>query len=351
MKPLLAVAIGAIFASLVYAASPRKIDPLPSALSNNAVAVYREHHQDLVFSFMGIGAGKSWKDITNAAYALDLGTGKWSPVRPVPGTAGRIGSVAVTAREQIFLLGGYVVDGRGEEITLRDVNLYEPIGNRWYRGTDLPFPVDDSIAGVYRNRYIYVVSGWSNSDALKNVQVYDVEKDTWSQATPISGTPVFGHAGSVVGDTIVYVDGAYKNPAGKPKYIPSDECWMGKIQRGDPNKIEWTKLPPHPGSARFRIAAGASEKDDKIYFAGGTNNPYNYDGIGFDGIPAEPSPTSFAFNVRTGKWETLPDSPAATMDHRGLIAASNGLLVIGGMEKGQKVTAGVTILPKDAKSH
>ena len=88
------------------------------------------------------------------------------------------------------------------------------LGDRWFRGEDIPVPVDDSVAGVYRDRYIYLVSGWSKTDAVRDVQVYDAQKNVWSKATPIPGTPVFGHAGAVVGDTIVYVDGAHKNPAG-----------------------------------------------------------------------------------------------------------------------------------------
>ena len=115
-------------------------------------------------------------------------------------------------------------------------------------------------------------------------------KNKWSQATPIPGTPVFGHAGALVDDTIIYVDGARKNPSGSsPRYVASDECWMGKIDHHDRTRIQWTKLPNHPGTARYRIAAGGSEKDQKIYFAGGTDNPYDYNGIGYDGKPSEPS--------------------------------------------------------------
>jgi hypothetical protein len=63
---------------------------------------------------------------------------------------------------------------------------------------------------------------------------------------------------------IVYVDGAYKNPAvDRPKYVASDECWMGKIDHHDPKKIQWSKLPSHPGTAVYRIATGGSEKDQK----------------------------------------------------------------------------------------
>lgn len=338
-------------AGALFAASIPKLDPVPIPVSNNAVTAIKVHGQSLIFSFMGIGAKKNWSAITNMAYSLDAEHGKWSQIHPVPGTAGRIGAVAVSAREQVFLLGGHVVDGRGDEITLPDVNVYVPLVDRWYRGSDLPRAVDGPVAGVYRDRYLYIISGRSNTETIKDVQVYDVEKNQWLQATPVPGAPVFGHAGALVGDTIVYVDGAHKDASGMPKYVSTDECWMGKINRGDPTKIEWTKLPPHPGTARFRIAAGGSEKDQKIYFSGGTDNPYDYDGIGFDGKPSEPSPVTFAFNLRSGKWEVIVDNAQApTMDHRGMIVASYGLIVVGGMEKGQQVTARVAVLPKQAKT-
>jgi hypothetical protein len=216
----------------------------------------------------------------------------------------------------------------------------------------MPVPVDDSVVGVYRDRYIYLVSGWSTTDAVHDVQLYDAEKNKWTHATPIPGTPVFGHAGALVGDTIIYVDGAHKNPSGdQPKYVASDDCWMGTIDHHDPTKIQWTKLPNHPGAARYRIAAGGSEKDQMIYFSGGTDNPYNYNGVGYNGQPSEPSPMTFAFNLRSGKWEVISDqTPNPTMDHRGLLVTPQGLVIIGGMEKGQQVTARITIVPKAAKA-
>jgi hypothetical protein len=180
------------------------------------------------------------------------------------------------------------------------------------------------------------------------------------QATPIPGTPVFGHAGSIIGDTIVYVDGAYRNPSGSnPKYLASSECWMGRIpKKGDFTKIAWTRLPPHPGSARYRIAAGAGllgRKDARIYFSGGTSNPYDYNGIGYNGQPSEPSSSIFAFDFYSENWETLrPDRPPSIvdasifdrpiMDERSLVFTDDGLMTIGGMEKGQQPTAKVTVV-------
>ncbi len=341
---LLPVIVVATVFPLRSAAQPA---PLPVPLSNNAVASAKVGKREAIFSFMGIGPKKTWDDITNVAYSQDLSTGKWAELHPVPGPAGRIGASAIAAREQIFLLGGYTVDGQGSELTLSDVSVYEPLTQRWYRGTDLPQAIDDTVLGVYRDRYLYVISGRSKKEAVSAVQVYDIEKNKWSQATPIDGTPVFGHAGAIVDDTIVYVDGAHKGRDGEPAYVASDECWMGKIDHKDVSKIQWLQLDPHPGTARYRIAAGASEKEHKVYFTGGTANPYDYNGIGYDGKPSEPSPVTFAFDARNGKWEAVNENtPEPTMDHRGLLISRDGLVVVGGMEPGQKVTAKVRVIPR-----
>jgi N-acetylneuraminic acid mutarotase len=348
MKKLFASLLLLFLSGLLSAATDSAVEPLPDPVTNNAVAMLKVRGQLLLYSFMGIGPKKTADAITSSAFSLDAKDGTWSAVHPIPGTVGRIGAVAAAARDQLFLFGGYVVDAQGRGVTVPDVGMYEPARDRWSREADLPLPVGDSVAGVYRDRYIYLVGGRSNGDVVSNVQVFDVDKNKWSQATPILGPAVFGHAGALVGGTILYVDGARKNPGSAPRYVASDECWMGKIDHHDPHKIQWTKLPNHPGTARYRIAAGGSEKDQKIYFAGGTDNPYDYAGIGYDGKTSEPSPTTFDYNLHTGKWETInQNTPDPTMDHRGLLVTHEGLVLIGGMEKGQKVTARVTLLSKE----
>lgn len=356
---LSAVLLGFSFPYNSPAASEPKIAPMPMAVSNNAVATsHAGEAGQRIFSFMGIGPKKTWDAVTASAYELDLKAGKWTEKRPVPGVAGRLAASAVALNAQVFIFGGYVLDGDGHETTLSDLNVYVPFEDRYYRGKDIPVPVDDAVVGSFRDRYIYVIGGRSKGEAVHDVQVYDTEKDQWMQATPLPGTAVFGHAGGIVGDTIVYVDGAYKNPDGKgPKYVASSECWMGKIptsKKADITKIEWMKLPPHPGSARFRIAAGsgrAEKKGGKIYFSGGTDNPYDYNGIGYNGQPSEPSPVTFAFDVKTESWQTVSESaPDAIMDNRGLaVGADRELVMVGGMEKGQRVTAKVTVVNAKGK--
>jgi N-acetylneuraminic acid mutarotase len=341
-----------LLAGLMQAGEESKLSPLPAPVSNNAVAISHDSGGAKIFSFMGISPKKTWDAISASTYEMEVGSGKWTEKRAVPGVAGRLAASAVALHDQVFIFGGYVVDAQGGETTVSDLNVFVPIENRYYRGKDIPVPVDDAVVGLYRDRYVFLIGGWSTSknDAVRNVQIYDTDKDVWMQGTPIPGTPVFGHAGSIIGGTIVYVDGAYKNPSGaNPKYVASNECWMGKIpHKGDIGKIQWTKLPAHPGNARYRIAAGAEppgKKAYRIYFSGGTDNPYNYNGIGYDGKPAEPSPVTFAFNVHSHAWETVNDNTAdPTMDHRGLLVTHRGLVIVGGMEKGQQVTAKVTVV-------
>jgi N-acetylneuraminic acid mutarotase len=346
MKTSLVLAL-ALLANSAAILTAEDLAPLPSPMSNNAVTAVKVGGTTLVYSFMGLGSERSWNSVSNAAYALNLKYNKWTTIRSAPGS-GRLGASAASARQQIFLIGGFVPDQSGLQAIVPDLSVYDPVGLRWYRAPDLPTAVRDAVVGVAHDRYIYVVGGWAKGGPTNAVQVYDVEAQHWLEATPLPGSPVFGHAGTIVGDSIIYVDGAKKNTAGgKPAYMLSDECWIGKLNKHDPKKIQWTKLPSHPGSPGYRIASGGSDHDMKAYFAGGGNAVYDYSGVGSDGKPAEPLSQVFAFNLRNNGWEMISDKVAnPTMDHHALIVTGDGLLIIGGMAAGPKVVANTAVLPK-----
>src|SRR5580700_777953 len=303
MKKFSVLFLPVLCAAFLLAADQPKIPPMPMAVSNNAVASLKNGIE--VYSLMGIGVKKTWDDITNRMFVLRLSSGKWTAGPPVPGVAGRLGASAVGVRGQVFLFGGYTVDGQGNEYTVGEVNSFVADEHRWYRGADIPVPVDSAVIGMNHDRYIYLIAGRSKNGPVNNVQVYDAEKNVWNQGTPFPGTPVFGHAGGLADDTIVFVDGAKKNPAAGNPYVASDECWMGKIDHKDPNKIVWSKLPPHPGSGRFGIVAGAGEHDRRILFSGGTTTPHNFKGLDYGGKLAEFSPATFVFEVHGSRWDTI----------------------------------------------
>jgi len=343
MKKLALLSLPVLCAAFLLAADQPKIPPMPIAVSGNAVAALRGGLD--VYSLMGIGTKKTWDDITNKVYVFHIAGAKWAEERPVPGVAGRLGASAVGARGQIFLFGGFVVDGQGNEMTVPDVNSYVPGDKRWYRGADIPVPVDSAVIGVNQNRYIYLVGGRSKNGPVNNVQVYDAEKNTWSEATPFPGTPVFGHAGGLADDAIVYLDGAKKNPASVPPYVTSDECWLGKIDHKDPNKITWSKLPPHPGPARFGIVAGVEK--NRILFTGGSASFHNYKGMDSDGKPVELATVTFEYDVHGNRWETIEENTFdPRSDTHGIVSTPIGSMMVGGLVTNTAVSARVAIVPK-----
>ncbi len=250
MKRLSAFVLLVLGAAILLGASDEsKIPSMPAAGFGNAVASLKSGFE--LFSIMGLGPRKTWDDVTNKVYVMTLAHPKWHEGRPVPGVAGRLGASAAGAKGQIVLMGGSVVDAQGEEIIVPDVNVYID-ERRWNRGKDIPVPVDRAVVGVEHERFVYLIGGRSSNGPVNNVQVYDVEKDSWTQATPFPGTPVFGLAGGVADGAIVIVDGAKPGPAGGPRYVASDECWLGKIDKKDPYKIEWSKLPAASRSGALR---------------------------------------------------------------------------------------------------
>lgn len=352
MKRTLTLLISLVVAGYAAPNTTSGIEPLPAAVSNNAVAILRLHGEFKLFSVMGMGPQKTWNAVSSAAYEVDARSGKSKTIHSVPGTAGRVGAMAAGAEDRVYLFGGYVLF-QGGGMAVPDANFYDLTHDSWLRLSDTPTAVGDAVVGVYRDRYIYLIGGRSNGRLVSDVQIYDVQKNRWLKGTSSPGPAVFGHAGALVDDTIVYVDGARAaDTAGGPKFVASDECWKGKIDHHDPTKIAWSKLPNHPGNARFRIAGGGSDRDGMIYFAGGSDNPYDFNGVGYDGKPAEPSPWSFAFHVHSGQWKTLDDNtPDPTMDHRGLLVTPEGLVTLGGMDKGQQVTGRIEVLAKTPKTN
>jgi hypothetical protein len=334
-----------ICVTVVFGEDEPQFPSMPAAVSGNATASLKGGFD--LFSMMGVGPKKTWDDVTNQVYVMHLThSAKWHKGQPVPGVAGRLGASAAGAKAQVVLMGGYVVDAQGVEITVPDVNVYIE-QRRWYRGKDIPVAVDRAVAGVGHDRFVYLIGGRSSRGPVNNVQVYDVEKDSWSQATPFPGTPAFGLTGGLIDDNIVIADGAKAGPEGGPRYISSDECWLGKIDKKDPNKIEWTKLPAHPGTARFGIAGGGSGRNHKVIFFGGTTTPHDYKGISYDGKPAEVSAVTFAYDLHHSRWETISDSSAeARLDSGSLQDTPLGPVVLGGMASNRGVTARVTVLPK-----
>ncbi len=319
---------------------PRATVPdLPLAVANNAVAHITSGRGRGLYSFMGIDSTRTWRGITRRAFYLAAGGSSWNELPPVPGRHGRLAALAFAVKGRIYLFGGYTVDSAGAEVSTPDVNIWEPGTQRWLRGTDIPVPVDDAVGGVWNDSLIYLVSGWHNTDNVADVQIYDPSSDRWIAATAFPGIPVFGATGSIAGNTIILIDGTRRNTQA-PRYSITSQSWTGEIDPRQPDRIVWREAPVHPGPPRYRGAAYFC--GSQVIFAGGTDNPYNYNGIGYDGRPSAPMNEVVAFDVNARLWLNRPSAPERTMDHRGLVVYDGALHVVGGMRADQRVSASVT---------
>jgi hypothetical protein len=79
-------------------------------------------------------------------------------------------------------------------------------------------------------------------------------------------------------------------------------------------------------------------KGGQIVFLGGSDNPYNYSGIGYNGQPSEPTGQLYRFDLASKQWLTPQALSQPSMDHRGLLCWQNNLLRIGGMLAEQQVS-------------
>lgn len=313
---------------------------LPEPISNNAVAVAVGPDGPTLYSFNGLKAGKTWKDTSNAAFACVIATQSCKTIASVPVPEGRLASSVVTVAGKIFIFGGYSVAANGDELSTPDVFAFDPATGCYEQMADMPTPVDDALAVPYQNRFIYLISGWHDEGNVSIVQMFDTLTNAWTEATPFPGTPVFGHAGGISGDSIIASDGVASIFAdGKRKFVAAKLTWRGDIDPKKPTQITWRVVDAHGGPAQYRMAAIGDEAGQRIVFAGGGDNPYNYDGIGYDGVPAKPSGGFFAYDLRADKWIELGRLAEPSMDHRGLAKVGQDYFVAGGMDAEQKVTS------------
>ena len=122
------------------------------------------------------------------------------------------------------------------------------------------------------------------------------------------------------------------------EFVANDECFQGIIDPDDSRRIDWRSLPAHPGEPRYRMAAAGIEELDSVIFIGGSDNPYNYDGIGYDGEPSQPAPDMLLYDLERQSWRKIALDTVASMDHRGLVNLGGSWLTVGGMLDDQRVT-------------
>ena len=343
MKPRLNILTG-LAAAMMLAACQPKTAQLPEPVANNAVAYYDGE----IYSFAGLSAGKTWTEVHAKAFKCAPSKSTCEILPPLPDGKGRLAATAQTVGDIIYIMGGYTVAEDHTEVSTPEVFAFDPKTNTYTRRTDIPVPVDDSVSYVYQDRYIYLISGWHKDTNVADVQIYDTANDSWQRATDWPGAPVFGHAGGGVGNVMVICDGVEimppKDKDSRRTFETISACWRGDINAANITDITWTRLPQLPGKGLYRMAATGVADRNLVLFAGGTDNAYNYNGIGYNKIPSVPSAHVWGYDISANDYVVFDDKPKATMDHRGLINLGEGrFATLGGMGDGQVVLDGFDV--------
>ena len=311
---------------------------MPERVSNNAVVAADVNGKTYIYSFCGIDSTKIWSGIHLKAWRLDVEANEWESLPDIPDpNGGKIAASANVVNGKIYVIGGYHVAQNGNEISSDKVHVFDTETNDWLPDAALiPTAIDDQVQVVWRDSLIYVVTGWSNTDNVADVQIFNPSENTWMAGTSVPNQndyKVFGGAGVIIEDTIFYAGGA------RPSFnFPASSVFRkGVVNPQNPIEIEWTK-ESKPESKGYRMAAAIH--DGKGVWLGGSDITYNYNGIAYNGSGGVPALGRITvFDPSTNNFfQTFGDMPKV-MDLRGAAQINNDEVIIaGGMVANQQVT-------------
>ena len=325
---------------------PLAENPIPEKVSNNAVVGASYNDTFCVYTFSGLDSTKVWSGLHLRSYRYNTVSGAWDSIPSLPDTLGKIAAGASVVGDTIYIIGGYYVYQNGNEATSAHVHRYDISNNAFLPdGAPVPVPVDDQVQVVWRDSLIILVTGWSNTTNVPDVQIYNPFTNTWSIGTSVPNTNAyksFGASGAILGDTLYYFGGARSSGSFGPQY----EFRKGYIDPNDPANISWALTWFDLGVRGYRMAS-FSTSDGFLHWIGGSYQTYNYNGFAYNGSGGVPPiDRNLIVEPSSGRWEE-EYSYEYPMDLRGIAKLSDSILYLaGGMSKNQKVTNEVWRLEK-----
>jgi len=159
-------------------------------------------------------------------------------------------SAVTSFKGKIYVFGGGGVGFR----SLGSTEIYDPRGDVWSRGKDMPTIRSGAVAATLGDR-IYVIGGGvkgpdGSFEFFKIVEIYDPERDTWTSG-PSMAMP-HDYPASVVLNGSIYVLGGHHPEATKGG--PMTDPGFSFCEVFDPARGRWREIAPMP-TARFAAAA------------------------------------------------------------------------------------------------
>ena len=314
-----------------------ELSNMPFESANNALCEAIVGGQEFVYSFGGIDPTKLYSGIHQRAAKYTVATDTWVEIDSLPDTIGKIAAGASFVKDKIYIMGGYHVFSNNTEISSDKVHVYNPTTDTYEAdGASIPLAIDDHVQCVYKDSLIYVITGWSNTGNVPNVQIYDPSFDSWQVGTSTPSTfrfETFGASGYILGDTIYYYGGAAGSNFSARRFMR-----RGYINPLNPTDIVWTEIDSSPGNAGYRSAC--SGDGNVVFWVGGSPTSYNFNGIAYDGSGGvNPSLRILEFNNTAYEYNDDIPQTNSLMDLRGIAKlAERRWIIAGGMDVNQIVS-------------
>lgn len=311
-----------------------EVGVLPEPVSNNAICEGLSPSGNYLYSFGGIDSTLSHNGIHLKCWRVNTDTYVAEPIPDLPDTLGKIAAAATRVGDVIYIMGGYHVFANGNELSSDKVHRFSVSQNQYLSdGAPIPVPIDDHVQCVYKDSLIFLVTGWSNTGNVPDVQIYNTYTDSWTVGTSVPNNNsyrCFGASGQIIGDTLFYYGGA----AGF-NFNGQSRLRKGYIDPSNPTSIEWfVKSVPTPN---YRSAAVTTE--GVVHWLGGSAVTYNYNGIAYNGSGlVSPSAETYYYLPESGEWGSEAQSEIP-MDLRGAAQISpTGFFIAGGITNGGVVS-------------
>lgn len=311
---------------------------VPLKISNNAVTGAILNGTPYVYSFAGIDSSKNYAGIHLKSFRYNTLSQIWDTIPDLPDTKGKIAPAASTIDSIIYIMGGYYVDRRGHETSSNLVHRYNTSTNSYLSdGAPIPVPIDDHVQATWKDSLIFVITGWSNSGNVPNVQIYYPRTNTWVSGNPVPNNNTyksFGASGTIVNNTIYYFGGA----SGGTGFPCQNILRIGDINPSNPTLINWRDTVIDPSLFSYRAACIGNIHG--VNWIGGSEITYNYNGIAYNGsggVSASNRNRYYNLNDTTMNTKFI-HGDSLPMDLRGIADFGNTAYIVGGMVNNQKVT-------------
>lgn len=315
-----------------------EVASMPISTSNNAVTEAILGNKKYVYSFGGISNGLNASDIHQKVFKYDVAVDQWTQTSIIPDTLGKIASAASFVNDKIYLIGGYHVELNGTETSSEKVHIYNPNTDSFENdGAPALVPIDDHVQAVWQDSLIFVITGWSNTENVPYVQIYNPELDTWTMGTSVPNLEdygAFGASGYIVEDTIFYFGGVKEAPL----FEPTNYLRKGVIDKNDPTQIDWSLAGSNNGEPQYRAACSGHK--NTVFWIGGAKKAYNFDAIEYyTNEVVEPNSRTIELNLSTKTQSDIYSEQTKAMDLRGIAKLGGGNWIIaGGINSQQQAT-------------